>query len=141
VIGRMVTDDVDHRYARALGIVQVSKTVGKARPTMEQRSRSLSSKPCVAVRCPGRDAFKQAKHTAYARDPVESGDEMHLRIAVFADSTARRRPATNSIFPKPAWPARGQVLQRCVFNSTASRVAPVREAVISVATRSRIRTR
>jgi hypothetical protein len=45
---------------------------------MEQRCRWLSSEPRIAVRCPGRDALEQTKHAAYARDSVESGDEVHL---------------------------------------------------------------
>ena len=64
-----------------------------------------------------------------------------VRIAAFVDSTAARHPAMNTVSARPPCLPHGLGAQRCVFNSIASRVAPVREAVISVPARSRIRTR
>ena len=77
MIGRVISDDVRHRYARTLGIVKVSETVGETRPTMKQRGRRLSRETRIAVRCPSRDALEESKHSGYGRDPVESSDEMH----------------------------------------------------------------
>ncbi len=95
MVGGVITNDVHHRYACTLRVVQISQTVGETRPTMEQRCRRLSSDPRITVRCPGRDALEEGKHTAYSRDPVERSDEMHFARTGIGktgiDSTASQR--------------------------------------------------
>ena len=81
VIGGMLADDVDHRAARLLGVVQIGDAVAQPRPEMQQRRGRLVGHAGIAVRRTGRHALEQAQHATHAIDPVEGGNEVHFRGA------------------------------------------------------------
>src|ERR1700730_17801563 len=45
---------------------------------MEERCCWFFCNTRIAIRCPSCDSFEKREHTAYSRDSVECGDEMHL---------------------------------------------------------------
>ena len=78
MISRLITDDVNNRHSGTLRIVKIGKAISKPRSPMEQRHRWPSDESSIAIRCSCCDALEQRKYTAYAGDPVERGNEMHL---------------------------------------------------------------
>lgn len=96
VVGRVLTDDVNDARMRLLGVVQVGKAVGEAGTKMQQGRGRRALHAEIAVRGSGHHALEQAEHAAHAGDPVQCGDEMHLRGARIAKAdvnTARyQRP-------------------------------------------------
>jgi hypothetical protein len=81
VIGCLVTNDINHRRRGPARVVQIRQTVGEARAAMQQRRRRLFRHPCIAVGGTRHHAFEQAKHAMHAGNPVERGNEVHLRRA------------------------------------------------------------
>ncbi|MEL7682658.1 hypothetical protein AAG602_15955 [Citromicrobium bathyomarinum] len=78
VICRMVADHVDDRRARAPGVMQVRRTIGIARPEMQQRAGGNAGHSRIAVGRAARHAFEQAQHRSHARFLIERRDELHL---------------------------------------------------------------
>ena len=66
---------------RLLGVVQIGEAVGEAGTEMQQGRGRRALHAVVAVGGAGHHALEQAEHAAHALDPVERGDEMHLRGA------------------------------------------------------------
>ena len=81
VVGRVVTDDIQHRHIRPTRVVQIRPAVGESRSQVQQRGGRLTGDACVAVGRPGGDALEEAQDGADLGDVVESGDEMHFRSA------------------------------------------------------------
>ena len=81
VIGGMVADDIDHRCAGSLGIVQIGNAIAEARSKMQQRHRRFVGHAAIAVGGAGDDALEQAEHTAHAGNLVQGGNKMHFRRA------------------------------------------------------------
>ena len=59
MIGRLVTDNVDHRDARTVGIVEIGESVGQSRAAMKQGRRGSSRDPGVAVGSTGGHALEK----------------------------------------------------------------------------------
>ena len=81
VIGRLVADDVDDRCGGAACVVQVGQAVGEAGAAMQQCRGRFAGHAGVAVGGAGHHALEQAQDAVHAGNPVERGDEVHLRRA------------------------------------------------------------
>ena len=81
VIGRVLADDVDDAGVGLLGVVQIGQAVGEAGPEMQKRRSGCALHAVIAVGGAGHHALEQAEHAAHPLDPVQCGDEMHLRGA------------------------------------------------------------
>lgn len=78
VVGGVVADDVDHRRARALGVVQVGQAVAQARAQVQQRGGRLVGHARIAIGRARHHAFEQAQHAAHLRFAIQRRDEVHL---------------------------------------------------------------
>ena len=96
----MLADDVDDAGMRLLGVVQIGKAVGEAGPEMQQRRGRRALHAEIAVGGAGHHALEQAEHAAHALDPIQRGDEMHLRGAGIgkADVNAARDQGPHQTF-------------------------------------------
>ena len=74
----MLTDQIDDRYLRAAGIVQISEAVAEAGPEMEKSVCWPLRHAGIAVRCTGYNSFKEAENAAHFRDSVEGGNGMYF---------------------------------------------------------------
>ena len=74
----LITDDIDDWHPGTLRVVKISKTVGQSGSAMQQRRRRLFGQPGITVCRTGRHTLEEGKHTAYSRNTIERGDEMHL---------------------------------------------------------------
>ena len=88
VVGGVVADDVHDRRRRPAGVVQVGEPVGEPGPEVQQRRRRSLGHACVAVGHPGDDALEQPEHRPHPVDPVDRGDEVHLRRPGLAKQTS-----------------------------------------------------
>ena len=100
VVGGMLADDVDDAGIGLLGVVQIGKAVGEPGAEMQQRRGRRALHAEIAVGGPGHHALEQAEHAAHALDPVQCGDEMHLRGAGIgeADVDAARDQCPHQTF-------------------------------------------
>ena len=96
----MLADDVDDAGMRLLGVVQIGKAVGEAGSEMQQGRGRRALHAEIAVGRTGHHALEQAEHAAHALDPVQRGDEMHLRGAWIgeADVDAARDQGPHQTF-------------------------------------------
>ena len=91
VIGRVVADHVDDGRARAACVVEIGEAVAEARRQMQQGRGGLAQHAAIAVGRARHHALEERQDAAYALDPVERRDEMHLRRAGIGEARARRR--------------------------------------------------
>jgi hypothetical protein len=77
----MLANQVDDRYPRPAGIVQIRETIRKSGAEMKQSARRFLRHAGVAVRRSRRNAFEQAKDAAHVSDSVKGGNDVNLRGA------------------------------------------------------------
>jgi hypothetical protein len=81
MVGCVVSDDVDHRRRRLVGIVDIGEPIGHAGAEVQEGRRRVARHPGVAVGRTSDDTLEKTQHTAHPIDPVERGDKMHFRRA------------------------------------------------------------
>ena len=79
VTDRVIADDVDHRRARLVRVVDVRERVPEPRPEVQQRRGRDVRHPRVAVRRTRRHALEQRQHPAHLRHAVHRRHQVHLR--------------------------------------------------------------
>ncbi|KAG1529950.1 hypothetical protein G6F50_017649 [Rhizopus delemar] len=78
VIGRVVTHDVDHGGAGALGVVQVGQAIAQARAQVQQRGGRLVGHARVAVGRARHHAFEQAQHATHLGLAIQRRDKVQF---------------------------------------------------------------
>lgn len=76
MVRRMFADDIDDRYARPAGVVQIRKAVGESGAEMEQSAGRFLRHASVSVSGAGDHAFEQAQHAPHFWDPVQRGNNV-----------------------------------------------------------------
>ena len=78
---RVIADEVQHRRARLLGVVDVGAAVGETGGEVEQRDGGDAGHAGIPVGRAGHDALEQAEHAAHQPGAPERVDELHFRGA------------------------------------------------------------
>ena len=79
MIGRVVAHEIDHARMRALGVVEVGKTVAHARPEMKQGRGRLARHAGIAISRTGANTLEEPQDRSHAADAVKARNQMHFR--------------------------------------------------------------
>ena len=81
VISGMVAHDVDQRYMRTPGVVQIGHAVGKPRSHVEQSQCRFVAHPGITIRGAADHTFKQAQYRVHALIVTNCRNQLHFRGA------------------------------------------------------------
>ena len=79
IITLIIARDVDEEAIGAFRVVQIREAISEPRTHMQQGRSWATGHPGVAIRSPGADTLKQAKHGAELRHRIELLNDLHLR--------------------------------------------------------------
>jgi hypothetical protein len=92
----MLTDEVDHRHLRALGIVEIRQSVCESGAKVKQRARGLLRHASVSVSCSCNHSLEETKNAAHLSASIQRRDNVYLRRSWVGKTSVYSTPKQRS---------------------------------------------